>query len=232
MPSPLGLFRAADDVLRGQGGAASLEPAGPRSSAPIFTLMIVGFGMLYGGVMGTYGGLGGDRAWQLLYSSLKVPFLIVTTFVLSIPSFYVINTLLGLRGDFPRVVRALMTTQAGLTVILTSLSPLTAFWYVSGSDYQPAILFNGAMFAVASFGAQWLLRREYVPLIRGDAKHRWMLRAWLFIYVFVGIQMAWVLRPFVGDPRAPVEFFRQDSWSNAYEVVLQMIWNVAAGRGR
>jgi hypothetical protein len=194
--------------------------------------MILGFGMLYGGVMGTYGGLAGDRAWQLPYSAIKVPFLIVTTFVLSLPSFYVVNTLLGLRDDFSRVVRALMTTQLGLTVILTSLSPLTGFWYASGSAYRPAILFNGAMFAVASFGAQWMLRRAYVPLIRKDVKHRWMLRAWIFIYVFVGIQMAWVLRPFVGDPQAPVQFFREDSWSNAYEFVLRIIWEVLAGRGR
>ena len=129
-----------------------------------------------------------------------MPFLIVTTFALSLPSFYVVNTLLGLRGDFPRVVRALMATQAGLTVILTSLSPFTAFWYVSGSAYQPAILFNGAMFAVASFGAQWISAASTQPLIRKDPRHRWMLRAWIFIYVFVGIQMAWVLRPFIGDP--------------------------------
>ena len=27
-----------------------------------------------------------------------------------------------------------------------------------------------------------------------------MLRTWLVIYVFVGIQMGWVLRPFVGSP--------------------------------
>ena len=59
-----------------------------------------------------------------------------------------------------------------------------------------------------------------------------MLRAWIFIYVFVGIQMAWVLRPFVGDPLLPVQFFREDSWSNAYEVVIKMIWDVVAGHGR
>jgi hypothetical protein len=232
MDSLAGLFRLADGVLRGDRIRARVEGAPGLSASAIFALLIVGFGMFYGGVMGTYGGLAGDRPWQLVYSAVKVPFLIMTTFALSMPSFYVINTLLGLRNDFPRVIRALMTTQAGLTVILTSLSPLTAFWYVSGSDYQPAILFNGAMFAVASFGAQWMLRREYEPLIRRDPKHRWMLRAWIFIYVFVGVQMAWVLRPFVGDPRAPVQFFREDSWSNAYEVVLQMIWQVLMGRGR
>jgi hypothetical protein len=232
MDSLVGLFRLADGVLRGDRIPVRLGRAYRLPTSAVFALLILGFGMFYGGVMGTYGGLSGDRSWQLVYSAIKVPFLIMTTFVLSIPSFYVMNTLLGLGKDFPRVVQALMTTQAGLTVILTSLSPYTAFWYASGSAYQPAILFNAAMFAVASFGAQGMLRREYDPLIRRDPKHRWMLRTWIFIYVFVGVQMAWVLRPFVGDPRAPVQFFREDSWSNAYEVVLQMIWQVLSGRGR
>ena len=150
MHSPLGVFRLADDVLRGRADRRRGRPGGWRSATPVFTLMILGFGMFYGGVMGTYGGMAGARAWQLVYSAVKVPFLIVTTFALSVPSFFVVNTLLGLRGDFPRVIRALMATQAGLTVILTSLAPITAFWYVSGSAYQPAILFNGVMFAAAS----------------------------------------------------------------------------------
>jgi hypothetical protein len=232
MGAPSELLRSADDILRGE-TAATPDRVASRFFAPSFLLLLVlAFGMFYGGVMGMYGGLAGDRILQLLYSSIKVPVLIVMTFGLSLPSFYVVNALLGLRGDFARVVRALMTTQAGLTVILTSLSPVTAFWYVSGSSYQPAILFNGAMFAVASLGAQWILRREYAPLITRDQKHRWMLRTWIVIYVFVGIQLAWVLRPFVGDPRRPVQFFREDSWSNAYVVVIQLIWQVLMGRGR
>ena len=188
--------------------------------------------MFYGGVMGTYGGFGGPRMWQVVYSAVKVPFLLFTTFLLSLPSFFVVNTLLGLRSDFARALRALLSTQAGLTIILSALAPYTAFWYVSGSRYQPAILWNGLMFAVASLSAQWMLRRSYQPLIETNPKHRWMLRAWLVIYVFVGIQMGWVLRPFIGDPAAPVQFFREGSWTNAYEVVIQMIWDVLSGRGR
>ncbi len=234
MPAPAGLFHIADRVLRGEPVEAGDREAAraPTSSLLALSVLIVAFGMSYGGVMGMYGGLSGPRTAQLVYSAVKVPILIAATFAMSLPSFYVMNLLTGLRGDFPQVLRALMTTQAGLTVILTALSPFTAFWYVSGSGYQAAILFNGAMFAVASLGAQWMLRREYQPLIARDPRHRWMLRVWIFIFVFVGIQTAWVLRPFVGDPDAPVEFFRQDSWSNAYEVVLAMIWNVLRGQGR
>lgn len=230
MNSLTALFRIAGDVLRGETSSRRTQ-AIPFSGGTL-TWAIVAFGMFYGGVMGAYGGLGGPRMWQVVYSAVKVPFLLFSTFFLSLPSFFVINTLLGLRSDFRRVLRALLSTQAGLTIILSALAPYTAFWYVCGSHYQPAILFNGAMFAVASISAQWMLRRSYLPLVETNPKHRWMLRVWLAIYVFVAIQMGWVLRPFIGDPLAPVQFFREGSWSNAYEVVIQMIWDVLSGRGR
>jgi hypothetical protein len=232
MSAFVNLFRLADDVLRGEVSDAREAPERPLTLLGSLVLAIVVFGMFYGGVMGTFGGMAGSRIWQVVFSAVKVPFLLMTTFLLSLPSFFVLNTLLGLRGDFPRVVRALISTQACLTVILSSLAPFTSFWYVSGSRYDLAILFNGLMFAVASVSAQWMLRRDYMPLLQGNPRHRWMLRTWIIIYVFVGIQMAWVLRPFIGDPRAPVQFFREGSWSNAYEVVLQMIWDVLSGRGR
>jgi hypothetical protein len=232
MTSFVGLFQLADNLLRGEVSPAggSREPRLPVLGSLI--LAIVVYGMFYGAVMGSYGGMSGLRFWQAVYSAVKVPFLMISTFLLSLPSFFVLNTLLGLRDDFPRVVRALISTQAGLTVILSALAPFTAFWYISGSDYEPAILFNGMMFAVASFSAQWMLRREYAPLIRSNPRQRWMLRTWIIIYIFVGIQMGWVLRPFIGNPRAPVQFFREGSWSNAYVFVLQTIWDVLNGRSR
>jgi hypothetical protein len=231
MNSLTAVLRMAGDVLRGETASARRADV-LHSSWRTLAWAVIGFGMFYGGVMGTYGGFGGPRMWQVVYSAVKVPFLLFTTFLLSLPSFFVINTLLGLRSDFARAFGALLRAQAGLTIILSSLAPYTAFWYVSGSRYQPAILFNGVMFAVASASAQWMLRRSYLPLIESNSKHRWMLRAWLVIYVFVGIQMGWVLRPFIGDPSAPVQFFREGSWTNAYEVVIQMIWDVLSGRGR
>jgi hypothetical protein len=231
MNSLTAVLRIAGNVLRGESRPERRTQAISISGATL-TGAVMAFGMFYGGVMGTYGGFGGARMWQVVYSAVKVPFLLFSTFLLSLPSFFVVNTLLGLRADFPRVVRALLSTQAGLTIILSALAPYTAFWYVCGSRYQSAILFNGLMFAVASMSAQWMLRRSYEPLVESNPKHRWMLRAWLVIYVFVGIQMGWVLRPFIGDPAAPVQFFREGSWSNAYEVVIQMIWNVMSGRGR
>jgi hypothetical protein len=68
-----------------------------------------------------------------------------------------------------------------------------------------------------------LLRRSYRPLIARYPAHRWLLVVWLFLYVFVGIQMAWVLRPFVGAPDMPVQFFREEAWGEAYVELVRII---------
>ena len=44
----------------------------------------------------------------------------------------------------------------------------------------------------------------------------------------VGIQMAWLLRPFVGNPDLPVQFFRREGFGNAYEVVVRLICDAVA----
>ena len=137
-----------------------------------------------------------------------MPLLLLATSVIALPSFFVLNTLFGLRRDFVQAVRALLATQAGLAIILASLAPFTAFWYASSGDYPAAIRFNALMFASGSIGAQWLLRGYYQPLIRRNPRHRWMLYTWMVVYIFVGIQMGWLLRPFVGTPGKHVQFFR------------------------
>ena len=222
-----GFLVRADDVLRRRPwttGAAGTWPA-LRS----LTAEIVVFGMLYGAVMGVFGGILGGRMWHVLYAALKVPLLLLATFLIGLPSFFVLNTLVGLRRDFAKAVRALMATQAGLAIVLASLAPLTALWYASSADYSAATMFNALVFAVASFAAQGLLRGYYGPLVARNRKHRWMLWTWLVLYAFVGIQMAWVLRPFIGDPGMPVQFLRQERWENAYERVFRLFWSLVTG---
>jgi hypothetical protein len=150
--------------------------------------------------------------------------LVMVTFAISLPSFFVVNTLVGLRSDFSSVLRALAGGQAGLTIVLASLAPYTLLWYASSANYTWALLFNGLLFGISTFAAQAILRGWYRPLIARNPRHRWLLRFWLVLYAFVGVQMAWVLRPFVGAPDMPVQFFREDSWDNAYVIVGRMIW--------
>jgi len=119
--------------------------------------------------------------------------LLVATSLIALPNFFVLNTLFGLRRDFAESLRALAATQAGLAVILASLAPFTTVWYASSADYSAALRFNALMFAVASFGAQILLRGYYQPLIRRNHRHRTMLWFWLVIYQLLCIDVSWIV---------------------------------------
>ncbi|MEM1445353.1 MAG: hypothetical protein AAGF84_04810 [Planctomycetota bacterium] len=213
-------IRAADAVLRGR--------AWPNSTRALL-LLVIGFGIAYGLVLGSYGGVSPDRWWQMGYSAAKVPMLLLLTFALGLPSFFVVHALLGLSRDFPEAVAALLKTQAALTVVLASLGPVTAVWYLSVPSYPLAILFNAGVFGVASLTGQVVLRRAYRPLVQRDPRHRRLLFVWLGIYAFVGVQMAWLLRPFVGNPDLPTRFFRPDAWGNAYEALWSIVMRAVGG---
>ena len=194
-------------------------------SARQLAACVLAGGAIYGAVMGAYGGFADDRALQLFYSAAKVPLLLLVSFLLTLPSFLVAGTLLGLRGDFRLALRALVGAQAALALVLAALAPYTAFLYVSGVDYTTARLFNAAMFGLASLSAQLVLRRLYRPLIVRNRRHRQLLVCWFIAYAFVGIQLGWTLRPFIGAPGMPVVFFRESMVSNAYVFMAKLIWS-------
>jgi hypothetical protein len=210
-----------EEVLRGDLRAAEAQP--PARLLTGWLLLILVCGNLYGAAMGSFGGVLGDRSLQMLYSAIKVPLLLLVTFLLSLPSFFIFNTLYGLRTEFHQSLRALVASQAGLTVLLAAFAPLTLVWNLSSSSQQATVLFNALLFGAAALGGQVVLRRYYRPLLERDARHGAMLRLWGVVYAFVGIQMGWILRPFVGDPARPVEFFREDTWGNAYVILFTLI---------
>lgn len=199
----------------------SLNSLAPLRLVAIFVL----FGCVYGATMGSFGGDSGPRGLQMLYSAVKVPLLVGVTFALSVPSFFVLMTLFGLRDDIAECLRALLATQAALAIVLASFAPFTLFWYASGTNYSSALLFNTAMFGLASLTVQRVLKRLYAPLIARDRRHLVMMRVWVGIFAFVGIQMGWVLRPFIGNLAEPTRFFRAEAWGNAYEMLARHIAN-------
>lgn len=207
-----GPLAVADAILRGR----------PGTGGGRLALCVLACGACYGGVMGSFGGWRGDRLLQVVASAAKVPFLLLATLALSLPSFFVLNTLMGVRADFGAALRSILASQAALTIVLVALAPVTALGYVSGVPYTPAILLNALIFAAASLGGQVRLRAAYRPLIARNPVHRALLRAWIFVFALVGIQMGWLLRPFIGDPGQPFQPFRPDAWGNAYVVVARM----------
>ena len=219
-----GLLLRAESVLHGE-PELTQSPAVEKTLRQLLMLVAL-CGAFYGACMGSSNGISDGRGLQMVYSALKVPLLLQVTFMLSLPSFFVFNTLAGLRADFGQVIRALAASQAGLTLVLASLAPVALLWNASVVDHQLTILFNALLFGVATVGGQILLRRYYRPLIACNVRHRHLLLLWGILYTFVGIQMGWVLRPFVGDPDQPIRFFREDAWGNAYVMLTRLIQHV------
>ncbi|MBL9091472.1 MAG: hypothetical protein JNL96_09630 [Planctomycetaceae bacterium] len=221
-----GFWTGIDDLLRLRGWAAAAA-ASPRSTRKLGAYAVL-FGFTYGAAMGSFGLFdaarpAGQLLLQMTYSAVKVPLLLGATCLVALPSFFVINSLLGLRDDFRLALRAVVATQAGVAVTLAALAPLTVTWYASSDAYVPAVLFNAAMFAAASGSAQVLLRGHYRALVARNPRHRSMMWTWLGLYAFVGIEMGWMLRPFIGSRDVPVEFFRREPLDNAYVVVARIV---------
>ncbi len=180
--------------------------------------------MVYGASMGSFGA----RAMQAAFAAVKVPILLSAATLVCLPNFYVVNTLLGLRDDFPAACRGIFAAQATLAVTLAAFAPVTLLAYASSGDYDFAIAFNGLAFAVGTLAAQVTLRRHYLALIATNPRHRLGRLSWVVLYVFVAIQLAWVLRPFIGSPGKPTNFLREEAWSNAYVVVFRLVWGESA----
>lgn len=218
------LLAHLDALVRGETDTLMALPL--RQALPQLVVVISVFGALYGAVMGSFGGVGADRIFQICFAAIKVPILLLGVFVLGLPSFYVFNTLMGVRNDFGLALRALMASQAGLSILLASLAPLTLGWNVTSLNYPLTILFNAAMFGLSTAGGQILLRRHYRELLARDPRHQILLRIWGLQYAFVGIQLGWILRPFIGEMGRPVGFFRAEGWSNAYVFLMQMLHDI------
>jgi len=175
-------------------------------------------GSLYGLVMGSL-----DGRWVgALYSAVKVPLLLCLSLSVCLPNFLVVNLLLGLGQDFPAALRGILSAQGTLSVCLACLAPVTAVFYVSQPSYPFALFLNGCCFGLAVLCAQLTLANHYRPLIARQPRHRRALAAWLALYVLVGIKLGHVLRPFVGDPRLPTTFLREEQWQD--DPYASLLW--------
>lgn len=53
---------------------------------------------------------------------------------------------------------------------------------------------------------------------------------WVIVFAFVGAQMAWILRPFIGNPSLPFRWLRPRT-SNFFEAVWTTLQQLLSGRG-
>ena len=204
------------DLLLAEGAFAPEARAVPWQRAALLVLVC---GFVNGACLGAFD----LRPLQMGFSGLKVPLLLALSTAICLPNFYAVNSVLGLRDDFPAALRGVFAAQATVAVTLASLAPLVVLCYVSSDSYAFAIVANGVLFAIAAVAGQRTLSVHYRRLVARDPRHAHARRAWLVLYVFVAIQLAWGLRPFVGDPTLATRFFRAGAWTNAYVVVVRAV---------
>lgn len=188
-------------------------------------LRVVLAGVLFGAAMGSYDLSSAERLKMPVYAGVKTPLLVLATTAICLPGYFVLGSVLGLRKDFSAAFGAILAGQAAQMMALASLGPVLLFVYVSGVLHTQALMASALMFTVATGMGYLVLWKRYRPLLAQTRRHRVMLIFWVVVYVFVGIQMGWMLRPFVGTPGATVAFVRQEPFSNAYVAVAK----IAAG---
>ena len=157
-----------------------------------------------------------------VFAAIKVPLLLAATTGLCLPSFYVLNAVLGLREDLDKALRGMLAAQATLGLALGALAPLFVIGPLTFDNPYAVTLLDALLFAAATFAGQQVLARHYRPLVARNALHRRALRAWLVLYAFAGVQAAWVMRPFRGTEGFGVEFLRAEAFEqNAYVVLFE-----------
>ncbi len=72
---------------------------------------------------------------------------------------------------------------------------------------------------------EWVRHKEDSP---GGATARSVFRLWLIIYGLVGVQMGWILRPFIGAPELEFVWFRQRG-GNVFMDILKAIGELFGG---
>lgn len=187
----------------------------------------------YGAVMGSWRG-----PMQALYTGIKLPLVILLTTLGNGLINGMLAPLLGLNVTFRQSLAAVLISFAITAIVLGALSPVALFivWNTppltaGTTPSSPEYGFLQLMLAVFVALGGIIGNVRLLPLLRHWAPNasaaRKVLFAWLAGNLFLGSQICWVLRPFIGDPKRPVEFIGPCGFQGSFfETVGQAIWRL------
>jgi hypothetical protein len=167
------------------------------------------FFAIYGAVMGSTQG----TIWQVLSSAVKLPVLFLATLVVCSPTLYFFNLVFGSNQSLTQNFALMLTAITVTAVLLLGFGPIVLFFLLTSSNYQFFKLLNVGVFTIGGIvGVAFLSQGMRIVANAGKEgarARRNVLRLWILVYAFVGTQMAWTLRPFIGAPGMQFELFRQ-----------------------
>ena len=185
------------------------------------TATIVGLAGFFGLVAGAYSGL-----FQAISAAIKLPVLFFATFIICFPAFYVVQVLVGSRLRLPQVVVLVFGALALTSILLAAFVPIIAFFLISGANYYFQHLLNIAIAGVAGLFGMYALHEGLAVVCdkRGvyPRKALTIMRAWAVLFAFVGVQLAWNLRPFLGDRNESFQVFGKYQ-GNFYAAVIYAV---------
>jgi len=185
---------------------------------------IIVLSAVYGAIMGLY-----PSGLQILYDAVKIPMLLLISLYITVPSFYVLTSLLGGRRSFSQVVVLMLSSVTVMSTILLALVPVNLFFILTTPNATSSteafiILLNVLIFALAGIFALIYLLRGFMALYPGG---EWILSFLIgsFIFVFVGTQLAWVLRPYFHYHG----YFISPPEKNFYIAIIDLIFKALRG---
>lgn len=170
---------------------------------------------------------------QSFYTAMKFPLLIFLTCAGNAAVNGMLAQLLGSGLSFKQTSLAILMSFAIAAVILAGFSPITLFvWYNAPALQSTAAILGHSVMLLTHVGviafAGIVANRRLFDLLRKicgrDTTARTVLLSWLAGNLFLGAQLAWNLRPFIGSPGLAVQFLRDDPMrGNFYEAVWHAI---------
>lgn len=145
-------FKQLDDLLRGRKTGPQMLTDG-RIELPLssFVPLAILLGAAYGFFMGWYAIFTREPSiyMPLLASAVKLPALFLVTLVVTFPSLYVFNALVGCRLSFTSTLRLLVGAIVVNVAVAASFGPILAFFTVSTTSYSFMIILNVILMGVA-----------------------------------------------------------------------------------
>lgn len=146
-----------DRILRGESTRPDdLQQSDIKIPVLGISIVVLVLALIYGFCMGIFALVRGienseyqQALLQTFASMCKVPLLFLLTLLVTFPSLYVFNALVGSQLRVVPVLKLLVASLAVNLAVLASMGPILAFFSVSTPNYSFIVLLNVVVFAIA-----------------------------------------------------------------------------------
>ncbi len=200
-----------------------LDEREPRWPVTCVMTIIAGCA-LYGGVVGLW-----RAPQQAVYTAIKMPLLIFLTCGCNALLNGLLAQVLGSGLSFRQSSLAILMSFTIAALVLAALSPVAFFIYLNTPALSSAsrsvghsitLLSDVLFIAFAGLVANRRLLRLLEQRCDSASTARRVFWSWLAGNLFLGAQLSWVLRPFIGSPEMAIQFLRDEPLRGNFYVTV------------